>query len=82
MANIDTWTQKMSGIVRILAVVFAAAVMAVLYFAANIRWYLAVPAGLAVFIGFPICHEFVAKWRRRVRATSISKNAQDRNEHS
>lgn len=68
----------MSGTVRILAMLFGAALSATLYFGLDISWYLAVLAGGATLMAFPICHEFVARTRRSVHLKRIIRDARGR----
>lgn len=72
----------MSWPVRILAIVFGVASWAGLSFGAGVRWYLAIPAGLAIFVIFPICDRLVAEWRGNRRLDHIVKDAQDRRDGS
>lgn len=72
----------MSGTVRILAVILGVALWATLSFGTGARWYLAIPAGLAIFMIFPICDRLVAEWRGNRRLDHIVKDAQDRRDGS
>jgi fatty acid desaturase len=68
----------MSATVRILAIVFGTAVVAILHVVWRAPWYIAGSAGLVVFTVFPICYGSVADLRRGIRLKQIKKKAQDR----
>lgn len=66
--------KNMSGSVRLVAIAFGAALVALLYFVWGSRWYWALLAGALAFTATPMLHERIAgAFRRRDLKKAVKK---------